>query len=114
VIVYTERHAPVDPASDHGQMLTARAAQIRLQLDHDRATVAAAVEAGHLTVWDRGSVHPGDLVCQHTGDTGRWHTVVRANRTTVSVETGYSWTDKLPYTSIRQVRCPHSSGGDGP
>lgn len=107
VIVYTERHAPVDPASDHGLTLTARAAQIRVQLDHDRATVAAAVESGGLTVWDRKSVHAGDKVSQRSGEDARWHTVVRVNQVTVSVETGYSWTDKIPYTGIRQVRCPH-------
>lgn len=110
---YVERHSPVDPASDHGQMLTARAAQLRLQLDHDRATVAAAVDAGALVVWDRTTVHVGDEVSQHGRAVARavWHTVKRVNAKTVTVPTGYSWDDKIPYTRVRQVRCPH---GDTP
>lgn len=33
-----------------------------------------------------------------------WHRVVRVNKTTVSVETGYSWVDRLSFTKILEVR----------
>lgn len=29
-----------------------------------------------------------------------WHNVIRVNRTTVTVETGYSWTDRIPFDKI--------------
>jgi hypothetical protein len=35
---------------------------------------------------------------------GRWRRVVRANAKTVSVETGYSWTDTCPYAEIQDRR----------
>jgi hypothetical protein len=46
-------------------------------------------------------IRPGDLVRPR-----RWpqpRRVVRVNPTTVSVETGYSWTDRIPYADITQV-----------
>lgn len=33
-----------------------------------------------------------------------WHKVVRVNRTSVTVETGYSWTDRIPVAKILEVR----------
>ena len=35
-----------------------------------------------------------------------WHKVVRVNRTTVSVDTGYSWTDRYPFEKILEARKP--------
>lgn len=33
-----------------------------------------------------------------------WHRIARLNPTTVSVETGYSWTDRHPYSKILEAR----------
>lgn len=33
-----------------------------------------------------------------------WHEVVRVNKTTVSVATGYSWVDRIPHSKIVEVR----------
>jgi len=33
-----------------------------------------------------------------------WHKVARVSRTTVSVETGYSWTDKYEFSKILEAR----------
>lgn len=35
-----------------------------------------------------------------------WHKVVRVNRTTVSVDTGYSWNDRYPFEKILEARRP--------
>jgi len=33
-----------------------------------------------------------------------WHRVVRVNTTTVAVETGFSWTDRIPFENVLQIR----------
>jgi hypothetical protein len=33
-----------------------------------------------------------------------WHKVARVNKTTVSVETGYSWVDRIPFDKILDAR----------
>lgn len=35
---------------------------------------------------------------------GGWHKVVKVNAKTVSVETGYSWTDRHPFEKVLEVR----------
>ena len=37
-------------------------------------------------------------------DSYGWHRVIRVNAKSVSVETGYSWTDLIPLNSILEVR----------
>lgn len=61
---------------------------------------AEQVEAGTATNYSRATIAAGDQVriC------GQWRRVVRANPTTVSVETGYSWTDRAPYSAIQDHR----------
>lgn len=34
---------------------------------------------------------------------GQWHEVVRVNKTTVSVATSYSWTDRIPLADVVAV-----------
>jgi hypothetical protein len=87
---------------DWYESLSARRGQIRDQLQHDRMTLARAMEEGRYTPWTAANIRPGDVVrvC------GRWRKVVRVNKVTVSVETDYSWTDKVRYTEIRDCRTP--------
>ncbi|WP_433426213.1 DUF3560 domain-containing protein (plasmid) [Microtetraspora malaysiensis] len=94
---------------DHRERLLARKAQLENQLGYDRAQLAAAVEAGEYVEWGKHNVHVGDVV-RYWGL--RPSTVVKVNRTTVAVESGYSWPDKVKFTDIRAVECPH--GEDGP
>jgi hypothetical protein len=44
---------------------------------------------------------------------GRWRRVVRVNRKSLSVETGYSWTDRVPYREVTAVRRPEASDSAG-
>ena len=62
----------------------------------DRRALAALAAAGTIRVYSRETVAVGDAVKAH----GRWHRVARVNAKSVSVETGYSWTDTVPYHTI--------------
>lgn len=97
-IVYVERH---DPAiGEWREELLARKAHLEDQLAYDRQQLAAAEEAGQHATYGPHNVHVGDLVDHGFG----WKRVVKVNRVTVSVETGYSWHDKIRFTDIRRHR----------
>jgi len=98
---YVEEHAPA--TGEHRDALLARQRYLQEQLDYDRAQLEAA-KANGFKVWDRTTVHVGDFVNYGLGG---WYKVVKVNRTTVSIDSGYSWTCKVPFTDIRQVRCEH-------
>lgn len=51
---------------------------------------------------DLDALKPGWLVRDRHG----WHRVVRVSAKSVSVETGYSWTDRIPYDRIVETRSP--------
>lgn len=57
----------------------------------------AQAERPHLT---RADIVGATLVKTQYG----WHTVVRVNTKTVSVETGYSWTDRYRFDEILETR----------
>ncbi len=60
----------------------------------------------------RQRVTPESLaVATHVRDRFGWHKVVRVNAKSVSVESGYSWVDRLPIGEIIDVR--PASGGEG-
>ncbi len=84
-------------------------ARLLAQLDRDQdhhaywQTVRAdQIASGTATGYTQDTVHRGDAVCIR----GRWVEVVRANRKTVSVTTGYDWTDTVPYAAIQRHRSP--------
>lgn len=66
------------------------------------------IAAGTATNYSRTDIAAGDLV----KISNRWHRVVRANKTTVSVATGYSWTERAPYSAIQDHRRPGSAATD--
>ncbi|SDL75803.1 Methyltransferase small domain-containing protein [Nonomuraea maritima] len=99
---YIEVHKPA--TGDYRERLLARKAQLENQLQYDRAQLDAAVEAGQYVEWGKHNVHVGDVV-RYWGLQPR--TVVKVNKVTVSVESGYSWPDKVKFTEIRAVECPH-------
>ncbi|NRQ31222.1 DUF3560 domain-containing protein [Nonomuraea sp. NN258] len=103
---YIEDHAPAQ--GDYREMQLARKAQLENQLEYDRAQLAAAIEAGEYVMWDKHNVHVGDVV-HYWGIRAR--TVVKVNTVTVAVESGYSWPDKVKFTDIRRVDCPHGENG---
>ncbi|MFB8402177.1 hypothetical protein [Streptomyces sp. NPDC055912] len=39
---------------------------------------------------------------------GQWRTVARANGKSVSVTTGYSWTDRYGWEEVKAVSCEHA------
>lgn len=86
--------------------MQARREVIAEQLRGDRELLEQAKAAGRFGKWDKSNVHAGDQVLLRFG----WRTVVRANVKTVSVATGYSWTDKHGWEEIRDVRCSHTEG----
>lgn len=56
-----------------------------------------ALKADGWKQWGPDDFTPGDLL-RYWGGTRK---VVRVNKKSVSVESGYSWTDKVPYNAIR-------------
>jgi hypothetical protein len=76
--------------------LEARVSHLASQLAYWREVHAGQVEAGQAREWEATDFEAGDLVRVR----GQWRRVARLNRTTVSVETGYSWTDRVPFLEI--------------
>ncbi|MEU0275551.1 DUF3560 domain-containing protein [Streptomyces sp. NPDC006307] len=70
----------------------------------DRAVLETARQAGAFGRYSKENVHRDDQVKIR----GQWRTVVRANGKTVSVTTGYSWTDRYGWEEVKDVRCAHA------
>ncbi|MGW6416302.1 DUF3560 domain-containing protein [Streptomyces sp. NPDC055055] len=70
----------------------------------DRAVLDAAREAGTFGRYSKDNVHRDDQVKIR----GQWRTVVRANTKSVSVTTGYSWTDRYGWEEVKAVSCEHA------
>ena len=60
----------------------------------------AQAEADEAATVDLPSLRPGDLVRTDLG----WHRVVRRNAKSVTVETPWSWHDRIPNHRIRETR----------
>lgn len=95
---YVETYAPATGL--HRDQLTAELEHVTAQLEYWRGQLDAAKEAGEWREWKREDFKRGDLIKAH----GRWRKVVRANKVTVSTESGYSWNDKVAYRDIRGHR----------
>jgi hypothetical protein len=74
----------------------------RDQIAYWEGVRAEQVATGRATGYDRTNVQKGD----HVKIRGSWRRVVRVNPKTVSVETGYSWTDTAPYAEIQELTRP--------
>ncbi|WP_380162689.1 DUF3560 domain-containing protein [Kineococcus sp. R86509] len=81
---------------EHHADLTARADELDESIRHHRARLAEAVEQGRTVQWSREHFQPGD----DARTRGSWVRVVRVNRVTLSVSSGYSWTNPLPYIEV--------------
>lgn len=71
-------------------------AEARDNLAHWQAVRTQQIADGTVTDYGPHNVAKGDAV-KISGD---WRRVVRANTKTVSVETGYSWTDRAPWHEV--------------
>ena len=89
-------HASTDRALTRYTEQSRRVAQIEQRLT--RAELAQAdAERVRLTADDvKGA--------RYVRTSAGWHKVARVNKTTVSVETGYSWVDRYSFDKILEVR----------
>jgi len=94
----TDRHIDAGATENYLERLTAIRTEEVDQLDYWTNVRAEQIETGRATGFSKDTVGKGDLVRVR----GQWRRVVRANAKTVSVETGYSWTDTVPYAEIQR------------
>jgi chromosome condensin MukBEF ATPase and DNA-binding subunit MukB len=74
--------------------------ELRDQLAYWEQVRAAQIASGKATGYSPATIRKGDAV--KIG--GHWRRVVRVNTKTVSIETGYSWTDRATYVEIPDHR----------
>lgn len=84
------------PDGDWKAQLEGRVAHLASQLDYWRKMHGDQVDAGRAREYSAADFEPGDRVRIR----GQWRIVARVNRTTVSVETPYSWNDRVPFHEI--------------
>jgi hypothetical protein len=84
----------------HREQLLAELQHVRAALAADEQALADLAADGTWRPIDPATIKPGDAIRAR----GRWEKVVRVNRTTVSVATGYDWTDRVPFTEITRHR----------
>jgi hypothetical protein len=103
---YDDTHGYIDATAGQIQARATRLAphtdEKRDQIAYWEAVRAAQVASGKATGYDRSTIKKGDRVKIR----GQWREVVRANLKTVSVTTGYTWTDTAPYAEIQQLMRP--------
>lgn len=71
------------------------------------AAVSVRMERDAAAHRDLDALKPGDLVRDSVG----WHRVVRVNAKSVTVETPWSWTDRIPFAKVIETR--HAGANDG-
>ncbi|NKS56564.1 DUF3560 domain-containing protein [Rhodococcus hoagii] len=91
-------HTTAAATGDYADQLRDSIERLDAQITYWR-DVREAQEADGIKLYTRADIKPGDLVkiC------GQWRKVKRVNAKSVSVETGYSWTDTAKYDAITDV-----------
>lgn len=74
--------------------------QRRERIDAHKARMVAAMEAEAARV---RLTHADIIGAQHVRTVTGWHRVVRVNGKSVSVDTGYSWVDRIPFEKVLEV-----------
>lgn len=102
--VYDAEHG-YRPASESEKQARAgrvapRLAELHDELAYWEGVRAEQIAAGAAPGYTREQINRGDAVKIR----GNWRRVVRVNAKSVSVETGYSWTDTAPYAEIQDHR----------
>lgn len=92
--VYVFEHEAA--TGEHRTQLEAEAAHLDEQLRYWKAFLEEERAAGRWNPIDLANIREGDMVRYRFG----WRKVARVNKKTVSVETDYSWTDKLTIDDI--------------
>lgn len=92
--------APLTPT--HRARLEGELAQVSTQLEHWAHVRAEQLAAGTTRAFGPADVAVGDLVLIRES----WRAVARVNTKSVSVHTGYSWTDRAPWHEVRDHRRP--------
>lgn len=85
---------------DYRERLETSLAATRDSIGYWEGVRAGQVASGEATVHSRETIAKGDAVKV----SGQWREVVRVNAKTVSVATGYSWTDRVLYAHIQDYR----------
>lgn len=76
-------------------------AAVKAEQDAEREAAKARYDERHKPVpFSTEELYEARAIRTNTG----WHKVVTINRKTVSVETGYSWTDRIAIDKILEVR----------
>ena len=102
-----DRETGYRPATDEQKAKRAAAYapqldELRDQLAYWEQVRADQIATGRATGYNRDNIAKGDAVKVR----GYWHKVARVNAKTVSVETAYSWTDRVTYAEIQDHRTP--------
>lgn len=79
------------------------------QVEYWKGIRAQQQADGVATSYSKGNVQVGGMVKHRFG----WSKIARVNAKTVSVETEYSWTDRLPYAEIQGYRPPADEAAAG-
>lgn len=98
-----------EPSESYREQLDAAKVFLEHQLEADREALAEAEASGY-RCHSRETVHVGDVVSVGRGGWGSGK-VVRVSTKSVSVETPYSWTDRVSYERITEVICTHGQAG---
>ena len=95
-----------DDRMRHATQLECKATDIRQHVTSIRAERSRRQMIAHAPTITRDDVQPGDIVLRRPGrgTTPEPFRVVKVNAKSVSVDTGYSWTDRIPYAEIIGVR----------
>jgi hypothetical protein len=88
------------PGAAQDSDLHAEATNLRMQVAHWAAVRALQIEEGRASDFGKHNLAKGNWVRVR----GQWRQVVRTNRATVTLTTGYSWTDTAPYFEITAAR----------
>jgi hypothetical protein len=96
---------------DHGRRISQATADQRLaeladELAYWRKVVADQEEDG-AKVWGPADFRPGDRVRYWGG----WREVLKVNAKSLTVPSGYSWDERLPYDEVRGRRAAGDPGG---
>lgn len=95
-----------EPSEAYREQLEARRVFLEHELEADREALKAAETAGY-RCHSRETIHVGDVINPGAGwGSGK---VVRVSAKSVSVETPYSWTDRVSYERITNVLCTHEA-----
>jgi hypothetical protein len=94
VPVYVFEHPPA--TGRHLEQCVARAADLDEKIRYWKAFLAEEVKEGRYNPVDLSVIKPGDLVRYWGG----WRKVVKVNKVTISVESGYSWADKVKVVDV--------------